>query len=654
MTFNIALTGLQAASSQLTVIGNNIANASTTGFKQSKAHFADVYAASNLGSGGNIIGSGVLLSSVEQEFSQGQIQFTKSNLDLAVNGRGFFILDNNGSISYTRAGAFGADKNGYITNALGGNLQGYLSDDSGKITGARGSMQITNESLAPKPTEAVTISVNLDATSKPPTSPFVSGFTTSNPPDPSTYNTSTSTTVYDSLGNSHIMTSYFVKAQEENTWKVHTALDGIDATPAAVAPPVGVPPTTYPVGVNPSPFTLKFSSTGAFLPNVSAQPPIYYGAGPVTSTDLALGESTNLPNIDVNDLTINGVAIPATLATNDIYSTIGKKSSAISIAAAINSQTALHGATATVNPNSISLGSPTLGNLAAGDFTINGINITGTITTDAELLSAINNQAALTGTTATQPGGSGTAVILTANDGRNIQAQTNGTVGSIANFSGFNLHLGAANPLNDQVKRATFNLSTNNDLAITVGGSASTKAGLPSGPLSGIVQSTSDVISIKTWNPGSGAQSPQPLAINFDSSSQFGAPFSVQALSQNGYSTGRLSGVEVDPSGIIFARYSNGQSKALGQVALANFGSVENLGPHGNTTWIETYSSGPALVGAPGTADLGLVQSGALEDSNVNLTDELVSLILAQRNFQANAQTIKTADATTQTIINLR
>lgn len=654
MTFNIALTGLQAASSELTVIGNNIANASTTGFKQSKAHFADVYAASNLGSGGNTIGSGVLLSSVQQEFSQGQIQFTNSNLDLAVNGTGFFVLNNNGSVSYTRAGSFGVDKNGYITTALGGNLEGYLSDNSGKITGARGNLQITNASLVPKATDDVTVAVNLDATIKPPLLPFVSGFTSVNPPDPSTFNTSTSTTVYDSLGNSHIMTSYFIKSHEQNSWKMHVGVDGTDVTPTSPTPPVGVPPVTYPSGSSPSPFTLKFSPTGAYIENSLAQPPIYYGSGPVVSTDLALGVSDNLPTLEVNELTLNGVSIPASTVSNDIYSSAGNRASAISITAAINSQTTLHGITATVNPTSVSLGVPTFGNLAVGDLKINGINITGAIATSADLLTAINNETGLSGVTATQPGGAGTAIMLGATDGRNIQIETNGTVGSIANFSGFDLHLGGADPLNNQIKRATYNLSTVDNLGITVGGAAVGHVGLTGGPQSGIVQTNSDKIEITTWSPGGGAQGPQTLNINFGQSSQFGAPFAVQALSQNGYSTGRLSGVEVDPSGTIFARYSNGQSKALGQVALANFGSIQSLSPHGDTTWVETFSSGPALIGAPGTADLGLVQSGALEDSNVNLTDELVSLILAQRNFQANAQTIRTADATTQAIINLR
>jgi len=144
------------------------------------------------------------------------------------------------------------------------------------------------------------------------------------------------------------------------------------------------------------------------------------------------------------------------------------------------------------------------------------------------------------------------------------------------------------------------------------------------------------------------------LSVDVSASTQFGSPFAVQALSQNGYTTGRLSGADVDTSGIIFGRYTNGQSLALGQVTLANFSNVQGLSPQGNTGWGETYTSGIPLVGSPGTASLGVMQSGALEDSNVGLTEELVKLITAQRNFQANAQTIRTADAVTQTIINLR
>jgi flagellar hook protein FlgE len=112
--------------------------------------------------------------------------------------------------------------------------------------------------------------------------------------------------------------------------------------------------------------------------------------------------------------------------------------------------------------------------------------------------------------------------------------------------------------------------------------------------------------------------------------------------------------VEVDQTGIITARYGNGQSEQLGQVALARFDSPQNLLPKGDNAWTETFSSGVALLGAPATSSLGLIASKSLEQSNVQLTDELVGLIEAQRNFQANAQTIKTGDAVTQTIINIR
>jgi flagellar hook protein FlgE len=135
---------------------------------------------------------------------------------------------------------------------------------------------------------------------------------------------------------------------------------------------------------------------------------------------------------------------------------------------------------------------------------------------------------------------------------------------------------------------------------------------------------------------------------------QFGSSFSVNSLVQDGYSTGRLSGVDIGETGIVTARYTNGQSRTLAQIALANFSNPQGLRQLGDTVWSETYESGAALVAAPGSGTLGLLQSGALEGSNVDLTEQLVSMITAQRNFQANAQVITTADTVTQTIINIR
>ena len=126
------------------------------------------------------------------------------------------------------------------------------------------------------------------------------------------------------------------------------------------------------------------------------------------------------------------------------------------------------------------------------------------------------------------------------------------------------------------------------------------------------------------------------------------------ALSQDGYTSGQLSGIDIDDQGVVLARFSNGQSQAQGQVVLANFGNAQGLQPASETNWTETNSSGPPLIGAPGTASLGLLQSGAVEESNVDLSEQLVNMIIAQRNFQANAQMIRAEDEVTQTIINIR
>lgn len=150
------------------------------------------------------------------------------------------------------------------------------------------------------------------------------------------------------------------------------------------------------------------------------------------------------------------------------------------------------------------------------------------------------------------------------------------------------------------------------------------------------------------------------LQIDFDFSdasnptTQFGSQFGVNFMSQDGYASGQLAGFSTSEDGYVSARYTNGQSKKLGQVTLYNFNSPNGLQPVGNNQWAESSASGPAKVGVPGGNNLGLLQSGAVEDSNVDMTAELVRMITAQRVYQANAQTIKTVDAIMQTLINLR
>jgi flagellar hook protein FlgE len=168
------------------------------------------------------------------------------------------------------------------------------------------------------------------------------------------------------------------------------------------------------------------------------------------------------------------------------------------------------------------------------------------------------------------------------------------------------------------------------------------------GPVGGLASSLALFPTSTTVDPA------QVLNFDFAQSTQYGGNFGVNSLSQDGYASGRLSGFTTSSDGVILGRYTNGQSRPLGQIVLANFTSPQGLQPLGNNAWAETSASGQPLPGTPGSSSLGVLQSSAVEDSNVDLTAELVSMITAQRVYQANAQTIKAQDSILQTIVNLR
>jgi flagellar hook protein FlgE len=155
------------------------------------------------------------------------------------------------------------------------------------------------------------------------------------------------------------------------------------------------------------------------------------------------------------------------------------------------------------------------------------------------------------------------------------------------------------------------------------------------------------------YTPATGAAD-MAITIDVGGATQFGSNFSVGNITQDGYTTGRLIGIDIDKSGIVQARVTNGRSLSMGQVALSNFANSNGLQPLADTNWAETFASGQALRGQAGSSGFGLIQSGALEASNVDITTQLVNMITAQRNFQANAKMISTSDAVTQTIINIR
>ena len=421
MSFVTSLTGLNAASADLSVTGNNIANVGTIGFKKSRAEFGDVYAVNAFGIASNAIGSGVSTTDIRQRFEQGDIEFTDNNLDLAIVGQGFFIMsgDQNGNTPmYTRAGAFGVNKDGYLVTSSNNFLQGFPVDEKGNATStslaSTVSLSVPPGFGSPVASSKVSYGINLPSTSS---SLPIASF---DPDNASTYTNATSNTVYDSLGNSHVATTYYIKVgatgsasgTNENTWETRVYLDGVAMTPSATE-------------------TMEFDSAG-------------------------------------------NLTIPAD----------GK----------------------------IAYAAQSLGN-GADDLTL------------------------------------------------------------------------------------TFDYANN--------------------------------------------------------TTQYASPFSVSNVTQDGYTTGRLTKLDISDTGLITANYSNGKNVPVGKLALADFSNPEALKQEGATTWIATVDSGDPIPGEAGTGRFGDIQGGALEASNVELTQELVKLITAQRNFQANAKAIETNNTISQTIINI-
>ena len=163
MAFNTGLSGLRAAAVDLDVTGNNIANASTVGFKGSRVQFGDLYSNGFLSSGSAPVGDGVRVQGVKQSFSQGNVSFTDNGLDLAIDGDGLFVLNNGGELRYSRAGQFGTDKDGFVVNNQNMRVQGFVADAVGNLSGVRDDLKIVSDNLAPQRTTNLRTNLNLDA-----------------------------------------------------------------------------------------------------------------------------------------------------------------------------------------------------------------------------------------------------------------------------------------------------------------------------------------------------------------------------------------------------------------------------------------------------------------------------------------------------------
>ena len=223
------ISGLNANGAALSVIGNNIANVNTVGFKASRASFADVLNQSFTGTAGTMqIGRGAYLSDVSSNFTQGSLEVTANGLDLGIDGDGFFLVrDTAGTQFYTRAGQFSVDKEGLIVNNEGLSLQGYEADTAGNVSGTINDINIASNTTAPNMTTGIQITSNLDSG----VLPDADGFDLNNTSDTSHFSPVLS--VYDSLGNEHLVSVYFTKVYEDtagetgNYWQWNGVADGI-------------------------------------------------------------------------------------------------------------------------------------------------------------------------------------------------------------------------------------------------------------------------------------------------------------------------------------------------------------------------------------------------------------------------------------------
>ena len=265
MSFQQGLSGLNASSKNLEIIGNNIANANTFGTKVSRAEFSDVYAAALNGAGSNSVGIGTSMAAVAQQFTQGAITTSDNPMDLAINGAGFFqITDGKSPVQYSRNGQFKVDRDGFIVNAFGKQLMGYAADGLGVIQpGQAVSLQLPTGGVSPKPTARMDIEMNLDSRQGV-TVPVAGATIDFN--DASTYNNATSLTLYDAKGQDVALTYYFQKSATD-TWNVYATANGISVLGTPNAPtsistitfaadgsgpisPVGPVTFTVPAGVN--------------------------------------------------------------------------------------------------------------------------------------------------------------------------------------------------------------------------------------------------------------------------------------------------------------------------------------------------------------------------------------------------------------------
>jgi flagellar hook protein FlgE len=590
MGFSTALSGLKAASTTLSVTGNNIANSQTAGFKESRAQFGDVYTNSLGSSGASAVGAGARVSSVAQQFKQGNIEPTGNALDLAISGEGFFAMGDLvdpiipdkplEATSYTRNGAFHINNAGNVVDDNGRYLLAFKPTGAtvaeGFDVGVKLPLLIKTDQGAPTPTTNVDMKLNLNGSAKPAVTPFA--FTTPGTapyiPDPKTYTHTTSITTYDVLGNAHIVSTYFSKTAVPNEWDAYTFIDGRSLQPGVQEDVYAIPPVV---------------ATGAVaLPEgtITTQP-----------TKVMFDDKGNLtklsPIATTGDLARSAAAL-AKVKYNAAAAEVVSKQEFVKQAEAV-----FAAATASLE-------------VASAVPQIDGV-VPAQVTAAEEALARAQSS---------------------------LDAANNALVVVTDNKA----------TLKDDYDMKTDAVNTAE--ADEVLAAAEAAAAGKTAPKSANTKVDFGAVDISAINPDLKVSN-MSFSIDFVGSTQFSTPFTVNDLRQDGLPVGNLTGVDVDKTGVIFAKYSNGFAKPIGQVALARFSSNQDLAKVGNTTWLATSDSGAPIYGAGGDNNFGQIRSSSIENSNVDLSEQLVKLIVAQQAYQANSQTVTTEKTIIDTMLRI-
>lgn len=645
MGFQQGLSGLNVSAKSLDAIGNNIANSSTVGFKSSAVQFADVYAASLGGGGAGQIGIGASAPSIAQLFTQGNVTTTNNPLDLAINGGGFYRLSDSGTPLYSRNGQFSLDKDGYIVNSSGLRLTGYGVDDVASIVpGDFVDLRLSTTNIEPSATTSSEVVVNLDSRTTPPAS-MTSGALTGSAAPVTTIVGGNNTLDLDIDG---ITATVDVPLGTYTYAELRTQLeDAINNNPTfagVVSVTVGLANDNSLIITSDSVGTIGSQGLGSYV-DVTGGDGLVPLLGPTAPTPTAASDGfTNPPPTN---------AYTASTAQT-VYDSLGNphnltmyfaKTSQLGTWQVYTAMDGVFTGTAVNIPNAFATlqSSSYVGNAATtGDqftITIDGSTVTATLPAGGPFADETALAAAVQSAidTAFLPAASPATVAAVGGGGLLVTSTNYGGAISVdtATLAGATIFGGALTSVPGTLASTTIDpdptlMRFDNNGALTSGSQLQL-----------------------TFPSGTGAADVDFL-LDFTGSSQYGINFGVNQLLQDGYTSGRLTGISVAADGTVQGRYSNGKTRNQGQVILVNFNSPNGLQSLGNNVWGETAESGQPIPGTPGQGSLGLIQAAAVEESNVDLTAELVNMITQQRVYQANAQTIKTQDQILQTLVNLR